>query len=159
MGRGVHCRCMELVAAGWCTRKWLWLHPAVRNLTSGDLGIPLVVIRLGVTRLKKTRSVCLSDLFEGRGEKGQFDLVCGVPFSYWVNGSYVDVLLKRVLSVVSVLWGVGPILRNGYGNQRQKVRSLLQGSEKSAGWHSRHLILAIGCNRTAALTVYPWPNG
>ena len=35
--------------------------------------------------------------------------------------SYVDVLLKRVLSMVLVLWGVGPILRNGYGNQGQKV--------------------------------------
>ena len=33
-----------------------------------------------------------------------------------VNGSYVDVLLKRVVSVVLVLWGVGPVLRNGYGN-------------------------------------------
>ena len=73
----VHCRCMELVAAiGWCTRKWLRLHQTIRNLTSGDLGIPLVVIRLGVTGLKKTRVVCLSDLFEGRGEKGQCDLVC-----------------------------------------------------------------------------------
>ena len=33
-----------------------------------------------------------------------------------VNGSYVDVLLKRVVSVVLVLWGVGPVLRNGYEN-------------------------------------------
>ena len=72
----VHCRCMELVAVGWCTRKWLRLHQTIRNLTSGDLGIMLVVIRLGVTRLKKTRVLCLSELFEGRGEKGQCDLVC-----------------------------------------------------------------------------------
>ena len=36
------------------------------NLTSGDLEIPLVVIRLGVTGLKKTRVVYLLDLFEGR---------------------------------------------------------------------------------------------
>ena len=104
---------MELVAAvGWCTRKWLRLYQTIRNLTCGDLGIPLMVIRLGVTGLKKTRVVCVSDLFEGRGEKGQ----CGAPFDDWVNGSYVDVLLQHVLSVVSVLWGVGPILRNGYGN-------------------------------------------
>ena len=33
-----------------------------------------------------------------------------------VNGSCVDVSLKRVVSVVLVLWGVGPVLRNGYGN-------------------------------------------
>ena len=72
-----HCRWMELVAAiGWCTRKWLQLHQTIRNLTSGDLGILLVVIWLGVTGLKKTRVVCLSDLFERRGEKGQCDLVC-----------------------------------------------------------------------------------
>ena len=48
----------------------------MRNLTSDDLGILLVVIRLGVTRLKKTRFVYLLDLFEGRGEKGQCDSVC-----------------------------------------------------------------------------------
>ena len=75
-GGGVHCRCMELVAVGWCTRMWLRLYQTIRNLSSGDLGIPLVVIRLGVTRLKKPRVVCLSDLFEGRGEKGQCDLLC-----------------------------------------------------------------------------------
>ena len=28
----------------------------IRNLTSGNFGIPLVMIQLGVTRLKKTRS-------------------------------------------------------------------------------------------------------
>ena len=35
---------MEFVAAGWCTRKWLRLDQTIRNLTSGDLGISLVVI-------------------------------------------------------------------------------------------------------------------
>ena len=40
----------------------------------------------------------------------------GAPLDGWVNSSYDDVLLKRVVSVVLVLWGVGPILRNGYGN-------------------------------------------
>ena len=29
-----------------------------------------------------------------------------------VNGSYVAVLLKQVVSVVLVLWRVGPVLRN-----------------------------------------------
>ena len=29
-----------------------------------------------LTGLKMTRVVCLSDLFEGRGEKGQCDLLC-----------------------------------------------------------------------------------
>ena len=48
----------------------------MRNLTSGDLGILLVVIQLRVTGLKKTKVVYLLDLFEGRGEKGQWDFVC-----------------------------------------------------------------------------------
>ena len=42
---------MELVAAVWCTRKWLSFDQTIRNFTSGDLGIPLLVTQLGVTRL------------------------------------------------------------------------------------------------------------
>ena len=57
---GGECNCIELVAAGWCTRKWLRLDQTIRNLTSGDLEIRLVVIQLGVTTLKKTRS-CISE--------------------------------------------------------------------------------------------------
>ena len=49
------------MATGWCTKKWLRLYEAIRNLTSGDMGIMLVVIRLGVTRL-----VYLLDMFQGR---------------------------------------------------------------------------------------------
>ena len=44
---------MELVAAGWCTRTWLSFDETIRNFTFGDLGIRLVGIELGVTRLKK----------------------------------------------------------------------------------------------------------
>ena len=44
---------MELVAASWCTWKWLNFDQTIRNFTSGELGIPLVVIQLRVTRLKK----------------------------------------------------------------------------------------------------------
>ena len=33
------CKCMELVAAGWCTSKGLRLDQTIRNLTSGDLGV------------------------------------------------------------------------------------------------------------------------
>ena len=50
---------MELVAAGWCTTKWLRFDQSIRNLSSGNLGIPLVVIQVGVTGLKKTKS-CIS---------------------------------------------------------------------------------------------------
>ena len=39
----------------------------------------------------------------------------------------------------------------------KKCVALLQGSEKSVGWYSRHLVLAIPCYRMAALTVCSWP--
>ena len=48
----------------------------MKNLTFGDLGILLEVIQLRVTGLRNTKVVCLLDLFEGRGEKGQWYLVC-----------------------------------------------------------------------------------
>ena len=65
---------------GWC----------IRNLTSGDMKIPLVVIQLGLTELEKIRLVYLLDLFEGKGEKGQCDLVCGAPSDDWANGGYCE---------------------------------------------------------------------
>ena len=130
------------------------------NLTSGDLGIPLVVIRPGVTRLKKTRVVCLSDLFEGRGEKGQCELVCVERLSN------IGLMVVMLMCYWNVCWvwfqfcgelvlflGIGMEIRD------KKCVALLHGSEKSAGWHPRHLMLAIGCYRTVALTIYPWPNG
>ena len=43
----------------WCTRKWLRFDQTIRTLLAGDLGIPLVVIQLRVTGLKKTRP-CIS---------------------------------------------------------------------------------------------------
>ena len=68
-------KCMKFVAAGCCTRKCLRYYQTLRNLTFGDLGILLVVIRLGVTGLKKTRVVYVLDFFQGSGKTGQFDLV------------------------------------------------------------------------------------
>ena len=67
---------MKFVATDCCIRKWWRLNQTVRNLTSGELAISFVLIQLGVTRLKKTRDFYLLDLFEGRREKGQCDLVC-----------------------------------------------------------------------------------
>ena len=45
-----------MVATDWCTRKWLRFDQTISNFTSGDLGIPIVVIQLGVTDL-----LCQSD--------------------------------------------------------------------------------------------------
>ena len=39
--------------------------------------------------------------------------MCGVPLDDWTNGGSVDIFFSYDL--VLVLWGVGPILGNGYG--------------------------------------------
>ena len=56
----------------------------------------------------------LLDLFEDRGEKGQCDLVC--EECLWMIGLMVVMLMSysRVVSVVLVLLGVGPVLRSRY---------------------------------------------
>ena len=41
--------------------------------------------------------------------------MCGAPLDDWLNGGYVDIYSCTV-SVVLVLSGFGPILRNGFGN-------------------------------------------
>ena len=50
---------------------------------------------------------------------------------------------SRMMSMVLVLWEVAAIPGNGYGIQGQNCVALLQGSEMSAGVHSRNLILGI----------------
>ena len=105
---------MDFVDIGWCRKKWLRLYQTTRNLTSGDMGIPLVVMT-GSTRLKKIRLMYLLDLFEGRGEKRQCDLLC--VECLWMIEPMVVMLMSysRVVSVVLVLLGVGPVLSIRYG--------------------------------------------
>ena len=64
--------------------------------------------------MKKIRLLFLLDLFEGKGEKGQCDLVCVERL--WMIGLMVVMLMSysRVVSVVLVLLGVGPVLRSRY---------------------------------------------
>ena len=45
---------MEFVATGWRIVKKLRLNQTIGNLSYGDLEIPLLLIRLGVTGLRKT---------------------------------------------------------------------------------------------------------
>ena len=47
---------LQQVAADWCRRKCLRFDQTIRNFTSDDLGISLVVIQLGVTGI-----LCQSD--------------------------------------------------------------------------------------------------
>ena len=49
-GLQVHGICSHILG---CTKKWLMVNQTIRNLASGDLASTLVVIQLGVTRLKK----------------------------------------------------------------------------------------------------------
>ena len=42
--------------------------------------------------------------------------------------------------LVLVLWGVGPVLRNGYRTYGQNDVALLKGSEMSAGLHFNKLL-------------------
>ena len=46
----------------------------------------------GSNQIEKGKVVYLLDLFEGRWEKGQCDLVCGVLLDDWAMLVYVDVL-------------------------------------------------------------------
>ena len=95
---------MEFVATSWYILTQLKLDQTIRNLISGDLEIPLMVIQLGVTRLKMTRLVHLLDLSVGRGEKGWLDLVCVKHLQMiWL----IVVLLipfSRMVSMVLVPW-------------------------------------------------------
>ena len=45
--------------------------------------------------------------------------------------------------VILVLWGVGAILGNGYGIQRQNYVAMFQRSEILAGFHYGNLMLVI----------------
>ena len=75
-----------------------------------------MVIRLGVTGLRKTRIVYLLDLFKGTGEKRQCDLVRGTSLDDCANAGLCMLMsYSRVVSVFLILWGVASILRNGCG--------------------------------------------
>ena len=65
------------------------LSQTIGDLTCVYLEILVVVIRLGVTGLRKTRFVCLLDLFGQRGRRG----VSGAPLDDWANVGCVDVLV------------------------------------------------------------------
>ena len=64
--------------------------------------------------MKKIRFVYLLDLFERRVEKGHFGLVCVERL--WMIGLMVVMLMSfsRVVNMVLVILGVGPILRSKY---------------------------------------------
>ena len=87
--------------------KWLRLYQTIRNLTPGNMQIPLVVIQSRVTGLKKIKILYLLDLFEGSGEKRQCDIKC--VECLWMIVLIVVMLMSYspVVSVVLVLSRVG----------------------------------------------------
>ena len=94
-GVRVDCKCMEFVAAGWCTRKWLRFHQTIRNLTSGDLGVLLLVIRLGLTGLKDQGCVSPRPPWGSRGEGAVWFSACGAPLDDWANAGLCWSLIHR----------------------------------------------------------------
>ena len=91
---------MEFVTSGSCKRKWLRVDRTIRDLTCGDLEIPLLVIRLGVTGPKNSEFVWLLDLLERRGKKGWGggDLVyVKRPLGDWAIDGGADVLVTNVV--------------------------------------------------------------
>ena len=83
------------------------LNQTIRNLNSGDIEIPLLVIGLGVTGLKITSFAYLLDLFGGRGERRGGVISCMLSAFDWVNVGCVDVFFTYGESMVLVLKGVG----------------------------------------------------
>ena len=91
---------MEFVTSGSCKGKWLRVDQTIRDLTCGDLEIPLLVIRLGVTGPKNSEFVWLLDLLERRGKKGWGggDLVyVKRPLGDWAIDGGADVLVTNVV--------------------------------------------------------------
>ena len=70
---------MELVAAGWCARIWFRFDQIIGNLACGASA--------GSKWIEKDKVIYLLDLFEGRGEKELWDLVCGASLDHWANAS------------------------------------------------------------------------
>ena len=77
--------------------KQLKLDQAVRNLTFGYLEIPLVVIGLGVTGLKKTGVVYILGFLGEGGEVVVSFRVCEVP---WANVGSIDFFSTFVFHVL-----------------------------------------------------------
>ena len=94
-------KCLEFVATGCCIKKQLRLDQTIKNLTCGDLQIPLVVIQLQVTALKKIKFVYLLDLFGGRKKRVVSISVCGAPLD-WANDGSIDVFFTYVYCFISM---------------------------------------------------------
>ena len=68
-------------------------------------GIPFLVIRLGLTGLKKIRILYFLDLFKEKGENGQCDLVCVEHLRMIVLMVVMLMSYSQLMSVVLVLLG------------------------------------------------------
>ena len=72
----------------------------------------------------------LSPVWGKRGEGVTWLSVCRAPFDNVLLCQLCWFLLKRALSMILNLWGVGSILRNGCGNQGRKVCCIAPGEWK-----------------------------
>ena len=94
----------------------------------------------GSNRIEKDQGRVSARLVWGKtGENGQCDLVRAECLQMIRLMVVMLMSYSRVVNVVLFLGVAGPILRNGYETEGQKMG----GSETSAGWRSKNLILGI----------------
>ena len=70
----------------------------------------------------------------------------------WANGDSVDAFW--IMSMILLLWGVDVTPGNRYGTRGKNYVALFQGSEMSAGFHYRGLILGMDYFRLINPKVY-----
>ena len=87
-GVWVDCKCMEFVAAGWCTRKQLRLNQTKRNVLLWWFRNPALLIGLGIKGLKPDwKRLGSYTCWTGKGGEGVVCFrVCEAPLNDWANG-------------------------------------------------------------------------
>ena len=126
----------ELEVHGICNRSLVYwekvvrLRQTIRNLIFGDVEILLVVIQLGVTRLKKTGFVYLLAVVWRKGGEGVVWFSVRTSLDDWANGGFVDVFFTH--GMVLVLWGSLCYSKEWVWNLRTKLCCIASGMRSSA---------------------------
>ena len=126
----------ELEVHGICNRSLVYwekvvrLRQTIRNLIFGDVEILLVVIQLGVTRLKKTGFVYLLAVVWRKGGEGVVWFSVWASLDDWANGGFVDVFFTH--GMVLVLWGSLCYSKEWVWNLRTKLCCIASGMRSSA---------------------------
>ena len=111
-------------------REEVRLDQTIRNIIFGDAEISLVVIQLGVTRLKKTGFVYLLAVVWRKGREGVVWFSVWASLDDWANGGFVDVFFTH--GMVLVLWGSLCYSKEWVWNLRTKLCCIASGMWSSA---------------------------